>query len=56
MAFSKMFWITDDSDFRVKVKTSLRQAFSGFNVFVTTSIRGSFSGFNVQITTSIRNL
>lgn len=57
MAFSKMFWQTDNSDFRIKVKTKIRNASDGaLGVKVKTKIRNATTApLQVTVRTSIRN-
>ena len=57
MAFHRMLWVTDDSDFRIKVKTRIRNATDGaLGVKVKTKIRNATDGaLNVTVRTSIRN-
>ena len=57
MAFSKMFWITDKSTFKIKVKTKIRNAVSApLQVKVKTKIRNAVSApLSVTVRTSIRN-
>lgn len=43
MAFMRMLWLVDDSDFRIKVKTKIRNAISApLSVKVTVSIRNYY--------------
>ena len=57
MAFSKMFWITDKSTFKIKVKTKIRNATTApLNVKVKTKIRNATTApLQVTVRTSIRN-
>lgn len=45
MAYLKMLWQTDDSDFQIKVKTKIRNATDGaLGVKVKTKIRNATDG------------
>lgn len=57
MAFTKMFWQTDDSDFKVKVRTTVRNAtIPPFNVNVRTTVKNaSVPPFNVTVRVTVSN-
>lgn len=57
MAFQKMQWQTDDSDFKVHVNAKIRNASRpGFNVHVNAKIKNSSrTSFNVHVNALVRN-
>lgn len=57
MAFTRMLWVTETSDFNIKVSVKIRKGHSpsGFDVTVKPSIRNFKSGLDVNVKTSIKN-